>query len=89
MVEVLAMIEREMAGMPKIHEMTPVQARQMFEDAAPFWNEGGPRFPGRPSRFPDPMARSRPPLQSRRARWLALPDLHSWRRLGHRQQPDV
>ena len=34
MVEILAMIERDMAGMPKIHETTPVQARQMFEDAA-------------------------------------------------------
>ena len=45
MVEILAMIERDMAGMAKIHETTPVQARQMFEDAAPFWNEGGPEVP--------------------------------------------
>ena len=54
MVEILAMIERDMAGMPKIHETTPVQARQMFEDAAPFWNEGGPEVPWTALEIPGP-----------------------------------
>jgi len=54
MVEILATIERDMAGMAKIHEMTPVQARQMFEDLAPFWNEGGPEVPWTALEIPGP-----------------------------------
>lgn len=42
MIEILDTIEREMGGAPKIHEMTPAAARKLFEDFAPFWNEGAP-----------------------------------------------
>jgi len=45
MIEILATIERDMGGAPKLHEMTPAAARQLFEDYAPFWNEGAPAVP--------------------------------------------
>jgi acetyl esterase len=44
MIEILATIEHEMGGAPKLHEMTPDAARQLFEDYAPFWNEGAPEM---------------------------------------------
>lgn len=42
MIEVLARIADDMAGVPKVHEMTPVEARRIFEDGSQFWNEGAP-----------------------------------------------
>ena len=42
MARILAMIARDMAGKPRIHEMTPAAARKLVDDYAPFWNEGAP-----------------------------------------------
>jgi len=54
MVEILATIERDMGGAPKHHEMTPAAARQLFEDFAPFWNEGAPVVPATDREIPGP-----------------------------------
>ncbi len=54
MVEILAMIEREMAGKPKIHEMTPQDARKLVDDSAPFWNDGPPFVPSEDRSIPGP-----------------------------------
>jgi acetyl esterase len=54
MIEILATIEREMGGAPKIHEMTPDAARQLFEDYAPFWNEGAPEMRTADREIPGP-----------------------------------
>ncbi len=54
MAEILAMIARDMEGKPKIHEMTPAEARKLVDDYAGFWNEGAPEVPSADRTIPGP-----------------------------------
>jgi acetyl esterase len=54
MAAILAKIEAEMGGPPRLHEMTPAAARQLFEDFAPFWNEGAPELKTSDHEIPGP-----------------------------------
>jgi len=53
------MIARDMAGKPRIHEMTPAAARKLVDDYAPFWNEGAPAMATVDRSIPGPQGPSR------------------------------
>jgi acetyl esterase len=52
---ILAKIEQDLAGKPKLHEMSPAEARQLSEDFAPFWNEGAPELDTKDRSIPGPI----------------------------------
>ena len=54
MAAILVKIAQDLAGKPKLHEMSPVEARELFEEFAPFWNEGAPELDTRDRSIPGP-----------------------------------